>query len=132
VSENDEFQVEVAVGRAVWPFLDYVKTRTGNKVFEIAPRSWDKGKAVQWLLGNMTSEALGVPAVPLYIGDDATDEDAFKTIGNRGVTAVVGGNHASAARYYIENTEEVYVFLKRVLHLRRLWGSVSCSASRHR
>ncbi|XP_077251505.1 putative trehalose-phosphate phosphatase J isoform X2 [Tasmannia lanceolata] len=52
----------------------------GRKVFEIRPIiKWDKGKALEFLL-----ESLGLAncndALPVYIGDDRTDEDAFKVM----------------------------------------------------
>ncbi|CAA0838137.1 Probable trehalose-phosphate phosphatase H [Striga hermonthica] len=50
----------------------------GRKVLEIRPTiKWDKGKALEFLL-----ESLGyancTDVFPIYIGDDRTDEDAFK------------------------------------------------------
>ncbi|CAN1129845.1 Trehalose-phosphate phosphatase B [Linum perenne] len=49
----------------------------GKKVMEIRPTiEWDKGHAVEYFL-----EALGLSnseIIPVYIGDDRTDEDAFK------------------------------------------------------
>jgi trehalose 6-phosphate phosphatase len=52
----------------------------GRKVLEVRPViNWDKGKAVTFLL-----ESLGLnncdDVLPIYIGDDRTDEDAFKVI----------------------------------------------------
>jgi trehalose 6-phosphate phosphatase len=52
----------------------------GRKVLEIRPGiAWDKGQAVNFLL-----ESLGMAnpndVLPVYIGDDRTDEDAFKVI----------------------------------------------------
>ncbi|CAH2061535.1 unnamed protein product [Thlaspi arvense] len=52
----------------------------GRKVFEIRPIiKWDKGKALEFLL-----ESLGydncTDVFPIYIGDDRTDEDAFKIL----------------------------------------------------
>lgn len=49
----------------------------GRKVFEVRPAlAWDKGQALSYLM-----EAFGAAAregvMPLYIGDDKTDEDAF-------------------------------------------------------
>jgi trehalose 6-phosphate phosphatase len=59
---------------------DYPKLRLtqGRKVLEVRPIiKWDKGKALEFLL-----ESLGyancTDVFPLYIGDDRTDEDAFK------------------------------------------------------
>ncbi|CAL9753163.1 unnamed protein product, partial [Musa acuminata subsp. burmannicoides] len=59
---------------------EYPKLRLtqGRKVLEIRPTiKWDKGKALEFLL-----ESLGFAnctnVMPVYIGDDRTDEDAFK------------------------------------------------------
>nr|GEV98733.1 probable trehalose-phosphate phosphatase J [Tanacetum cinerariifolium]GEY48193.1 probable trehalose-phosphate phosphatase J [Tanacetum cinerariifolium] len=55
-----------------------------NGVLEIRPTiKWDKGKALKFLL-----ESLGYAncndVFPIYIGDDRTDEDAFKVLRERG------------------------------------------------
>ncbi|KAL0660530.1 hypothetical protein Bca4012_081115 [Brassica carinata] len=64
---------------------DYPELRLtqGRKVLEIRPIiKWDKGKALEFLL-----ESLGyancTDVFPLYIGDDRTDEDAFKILRER-------------------------------------------------
>ncbi|XP_039046777.1 probable trehalose-phosphate phosphatase F isoform X4 [Hibiscus syriacus] len=61
---------------------DYPRLRLthGRKVLEIRPViDWNKGKAVEFLL-----ESLGLSdrddVLAIYIGDDKTDEDAFKVI----------------------------------------------------
>ncbi|KAH6756743.1 Haloacid dehalogenase-like hydrolase superfamily protein [Perilla frutescens var. hirtella] len=65
---------------------DYPQLRLnhGRKVFEIRPTiKWDKGNAVEFLL-----ESLGYAdsndVLPVYIGDDRTDEDAFRVLRQRG------------------------------------------------
>lgn len=79
----------------------------GSKVLEIRPSvGWDKGKAVSWI-----QQATGHPqALPVYIGDDTTDEDAFLAIPN-GVTVSVGQGRETSAQYFLENQEAVPEFL---------------------
>lgn len=83
----------------------------GKKIVELLPRvDWHKGRAVLWLL-----EALGLDStdvLPLYVGDDLTDEDAFGALRERGVGIVVRDEpRPTAARYALENPTEVEAFL---------------------
>ncbi len=83
----------------------------GKKVYEIRPDiDWHKGRAVTWLFG-----ALGFDerrAVPFYLGDDVTDEDAFAALHGVGIGIIVGeGEGESAASYSIRDTEAVTAFL---------------------
>ncbi|KAJ7548048.1 hypothetical protein O6H91_08G115300 [Diphasiastrum complanatum] len=55
----------------------------GRKVLELRPSiAWDKGKAVEFLM-----KALGLglngDVLPVYIGDDQTDEDAFSVLNEK-------------------------------------------------
>ncbi|KAJ6811864.1 putative trehalose-phosphate phosphatase 6 [Iris pallida] len=96
--ENNKFCVSVhfrRVDEKKWSALaeevrsvmkDFPKLRLtqGRKVLEIRPTiKWDKGKALEFLL-----ESLGFAdcndILPVYIGDDRTDEDAFKVLRDRG------------------------------------------------
>jgi trehalose 6-phosphate phosphatase len=56
--------------------------------------------------------------VPLYLGDDVTDEDAFEALANRGIGIFVGSSddpeavgRTTAADYILLSTEEVRLFL---------------------
>ncbi len=94
-----------------------LRKRGGKKVFELQPDiEWHKGKAVLWLL-----DALGLDgddAVPMYVGDDLTDEDAFVAIADRGVTVYVGeAGTATAARYRVKDVPEVRRFLESLIDL---------------
>lgn len=88
----------------------------GKKVVEVRPDiEWDKGKAVQWLM-----ERLGVdPSVSLaiYLGDDLTDEDAFRALHGRGVSIVVRDPtpRPTYADLALDDTQEVRVLLERIL-----------------
>ena len=61
-----------------------IMVRPGKEAFEIRPSvEWDKGKTVLWLLEKNTV-AGGEPPWPLFVGDDRTDEDAFRAIRTAG------------------------------------------------
>jgi trehalose-phosphatase len=96
--------VREAVARALarHPAL---RVTSGKKVLELQPDvDWDKGRAVLWLI-----ETLGLEdALPVYIGDDATDEDAFRALAGRGVgIAVQEVPRATAARYVLPDPDAV-------------------------
>ena len=91
----------------------------GKEAFEIWPSvEWNKGKTVLWLLEKSTI-AGGEPPWPLYIGDDRTDEDAFRAIREQGVTVYVGAPRQTEARYYLRNVSEVAAFLARLARIRK-------------
>jgi alpha,alpha-trehalose-phosphate synthase [UDP-forming]/trehalose-phosphatase len=77
----------------------------GRKVIEIRPHAaGDKGAAVQRLMAGV-----GSGMVPVYLGDDAADEDAFRAVRERGIAVSVGGS--PTADYYLRNQGEVAGFL---------------------
>ncbi|HEV8041324.1 MAG TPA: trehalose-phosphatase [Bryobacteraceae bacterium] len=77
----------------------------GRKVLEIRPRvGWHKGMAVRWIQHGHPG------ALPLYIGDDSTDEDAFLAL-PEGITIGVGKARETAAQYFLERQELVPEFL---------------------
>jgi trehalose-phosphatase len=91
----------------------------GKKVFELQPRiDWDKGKAVLWLLQALDLNTTAV--LPLYLGDDVTDEDAFKALDGLGIGIVVGEDaRPSIARYALKNPHEVHDFLRSLISVFR-------------
>src|SRR5438034_2975825 len=98
VSENDVPKVERAVSEVAGRHHK-LRRIDGKKVCELLPAAdWDKGKAVLWLL-----EALGLDrenSRSIYIGDDVTDEDAFRALEQCGIGIVVGEqSQPTAARY---------------------------------
>ena len=49
----------------------------GKKIVELRPDvRWDKGRALEWMLAAGTGA--DTSALPIYVGDDETDEDAFR------------------------------------------------------
>jgi trehalose-phosphatase len=50
--------------------------------------------------------------VPVYVGDDITDEDAFRTLTDDGIGILVGNHHMpSAAKFSLENVSQVSTFI---------------------
>jgi trehalose 6-phosphate phosphatase len=52
----------------------------------------------------------------IYIGDDSTDEDAFRALEQRGIGIVVGEqSHRTAASYSLKDPAEVERFLRALI-----------------
>lgn len=110
------------VSEIVRPYLKRRKVRlnSGKKVVEIKPAGiHNKGKAVLWLLARQISLTESGRVFPVYMGDDTTDEDAFKALGAKGLTVFVGGPKFSYAKYYLRGTSEAITFLGKLSNLRR-------------
>jgi trehalose 6-phosphate phosphatase len=92
-----------------------IKVKVGKRVVEIMPPiNWNKGKAVEYLLKKSKLENI----MPIYLGDDKTDEDAFKALKNKGISVFVGPKGKNAyAKYFLKNTCEVYALLKNLLKI---------------
>jgi trehalose-phosphatase len=74
---------------------------------EIRLRAANKGTAVQGLLSELA------PDVPVaYLGDDITDEDAFRVVNDRGLTILVNAKpRFTAAQMSIKPPDELIAFL---------------------
>jgi trehalose-phosphatase len=100
-----------------------LKATPGKMVFEIQPRlDWDKGKAVLYLLKVLDLDRDDV--IPLYLGDDITDEDAFRALAGRGIGIFVGSasdpetaGRTTAADYVLNTIGEVEQFLNKLAAL---------------
>jgi trehalose-phosphatase len=78
-----------------------------NGGVELRPTGMDKGMVVERLL----SESLGAAA---YLGDDLTDEDAFRAISGRGLGVLVSpGLRETAADLWLRPPGELTWFLNR-------------------
>jgi len=92
--------------------------RTGGKmIFELRPDiDWDKGKALRWLLKELELDRDDV--LPLYLGDDLTDEDALRELWGEGIGILVRDEERpTAASYALEDPGEVGIFLWRLAEL---------------
>jgi trehalose 6-phosphate phosphatase len=99
--------IEATVNAAVRPYLSTIFVGPALKAWEIRPRlHWNKGSAVQYLLGQMDAVS---PAL-VCAGDDATDEDMF---GLRpwAISIKVGSAKNTRARYYVPGVPDLLKFL---------------------
>lgn len=105
--------IKQAVRSVVFSHFPELKITYGKKVLEIRPNIlWDKGYAVLKLLESRDSS---IHALPVYLGDDRTDEDAFYRLNSRGITIRVGKFKSTSAQYFLKNTHEVKRFLEGIL-----------------
>ncbi|XP_075479717.1 putative trehalose-phosphate phosphatase H isoform X1 [Primulina tabacum] len=90
----------------------------GRKVIEIRPTiKWDKGNALEFLLESL-GYAESNDIFPIYIGDDRTDEDAFKVLRRKGQGLGILVSKApkeTYASYSLKEPSEVMDFLTRLV-----------------
>jgi trehalose 6-phosphate phosphatase len=90
----------------------------GKKVFEIQPGiEWNKGRAVLWLRKQLGLDRDGV--VSVYIGDDITDEHAFRALAGEGIGIVVRDTEPrrTAADYALADTAQVRRLIEQLREL---------------
>ena len=99
-----------------------LRTTAGRKVIELRPNLyWEKGTTLNWLLERIHASDCAADAasvLPIYIGDDITDEDAFDAVQFDGVGIVVRhaehGDRPSAALFSLESPSTVVEFIGRL------------------
>jgi trehalose-phosphatase len=94
--------------------LGRVRIVPGKKVLEVRPPvDWDKGRAIALLADRFGKPTARKEALPIFLGDDVTDEDGFKAVEQRhGISVFVGEEtQDSSARYYLKSPAEVEEFL---------------------
>jgi len=94
--------------------------KAGKMVHELRPAvEWDKGKAVEWLLRERVAPSLPVEqqVCPIYIGDDVSDEDAFRFVTSVGgvalkvVEAALLSATTTCATHRVDDPYQVVCFL---------------------
>lgn len=93
-----------------------LKLTSGKKVFEIRPNiEWNKGQAIIKIL--KLQRAMG-KSIIIFIGDDKTDEDAFRLLPPSSITVRVGRSKSTHAKYFVRSTLEVHQLIKEILSMR--------------
>ena len=100
-------RIENTIRALTSPIAEAFVVRPGKMAFEIVPRTgWHKGSAVLWINQHIGNEN----TLPIYVGDDTTDEDAFGAL-PEGITVKVGSFTVTSARYYVADPPAVHEFL---------------------
>ncbi|MFJ1269125.1 trehalose-phosphatase [Legionella lytica] len=97
-----------------------LKKHYGKKVYEIRPNIlWNKGIASNAILEKFK---LNNPhLIPIYIGDDVSDEDAFEVFQTKGITIKVEQNPLDTkANYFLNSPLEVQRFLTQLSFLKEI------------
>ena len=94
-----------------------LKVTAGRKIVELRPKlDWDKGKTLEWITDRIASTE---PLLPIYIGDDLTDEDGFDAVLHDGIGIVVrhdeDGDRSTAARFSLSDPTQVLQFIERLV-----------------
>ncbi|UCC16218.1 MAG: trehalose-phosphatase [Dehalococcoidales bacterium] len=98
-----------------------IRISSGKKVLEVKPFvDWHKGKAAEMIIEKIENTTGSKVKMVIYLGDDSTDEDAFKTVRRRhGWSIFVGPEGSSSeAEYSLESVQDVETFLARLLELK--------------
>lgn len=95
-----------------------LRVTTGREVIELRPDiDWDKGETLRWVVDQIREDGSG-PLLPVYLGDDITDEDAFDAVRDDGVGIVVrhrdDGDRGTAARFALDSPARVSEFTRRL------------------
>lgn len=113
-ADENTSQKVLEYGRKVADANDELKVVENKKVVELRPDiPWNKGKAIDYLIDELSENRDDV--LPIFIGDDVTDEDGFEFLMHRGI-GIVTGDHGkpSYARYKLKDTDEVKKFLFQI------------------
>jgi alpha,alpha-trehalase len=92
-----------------------LRVTNGRKVVELRPDiDWDKGTTLAWIRTRIDPAG---SMLPIYIGDDLTDEDGFDAVQFDGIGIVVrhseDGDRPSGAHFCLESPDQVRDFVQR-------------------
>ena len=94
----------------VEPLAETLHVFENLRDLEVVPVSIkDKGSAVREILEKAVFRA----ALPIYFGDDLSDEPAFTAV-RKGISILVGKRRATRAQFYLRGPAEVAVALSRM------------------
>jgi trehalose 6-phosphate phosphatase len=107
-------RLQTVLDEVIRPRMD-VRTLRGRSVVEILPAvAWDKGQCALWLHERVRA-IVATPLTTIYLGDDATDEPAFRRLHRRAMTVRVGWEATSRASYWVRDVADVHRILSALV-----------------
>jgi trehalose 6-phosphate phosphatase len=110
-----------AAMRAAVAGLNGFRLRPGKMVIEALAHDSNKGDAIESFL----AEPPFVGRVPVFAGDDVTDEDGFALVNSRQGISIKVGVGDTQAQYRVRNTQELLSWLRDVLEKLEVEGERS-------
>ncbi len=116
VSKEDLPGLKLPLKKILKENRENIRLLKGKKVVEFLPNiEWNKGKAVLWILNALRLDWSEHKI--FYLGDDTTDEDAFRILRTRGTSILIAEKaEKSAADFRLSSPEEVKCWLKQFLN----------------
>ncbi|HTR19139.1 MAG TPA: trehalose-phosphatase [Candidatus Paceibacterota bacterium] len=111
VSRREMPEVIQTAHRVLAPILKRgrIEALQQKKLLDVRPKGWHKGGFVRLVMRHMPKNSVAV-----YIGDDATDEDAFGALRASEIGIRVGKRSSSRAGYYLSSQRAMDGFLLRL------------------
>lgn len=107
-ARSAQIHLEALLRDLVAPEDPNIAIRGGKMVHEVRPRvDWHKGKAVVWIRDQLGQRE----ALPIVMGDDMTDEHAFRAFDDA-ITICVDPQRPTGARYRVDGPDHVRDFLE--------------------
>lgn len=101
--ENNAFNIM----QKIKSFYPQLKINKGKFVVELIPDQADKGKAIQTILNHLNLTSV----LPIFIGDDLTDESGFICINQQSGLTIKVGSGETHAKYRLKDIDAVANFL---------------------
>jgi len=104
-----EREASEVLEKAARPLGGMYEVRSGKMVAELRPSGYDKGRAIEAFMG----EVPFMERVPVFVGDDATDEEGFKVVNRMGGLSIKVGEEPTVACWRLASVSEVLEWLSR-------------------
>lgn len=105
-------ELEEAIARVIAPQARNLTVLPGRMVFEVKHRGHDKGAAVRAFM----AEPPFVGRIPVFFGDDVTDEAGFAAVRELGGLAISVGRRLPGADVVLSDAEMVRALIRRLVN----------------